>query len=161
MFGRNGISPLETPHSAIAKSVQRLNVKVTSSQGEIAMPMISADTYRLSIQVPASWLIPSAPRTSFSATDVTWSLNSDVIAAMRTPQRPKNGLISMGYDNSFSINNSFSISRDPSWPVRRHVRSQSCGINNSDDEYARILNPFLIDPSAAAYHALREHGHRE
>src|SRR5882672_11115227 len=103
MFGLNGISTLEAPHSAIAKSVQRLNVKVTSSQGEIAMPTISADTYRLSIQVPASWLIPSAPRTSFSATDVTWSLNSDVIAAMRTPQRPKSGLISMGYDNSFSI----------------------------------------------------------
>src|ERR1700736_2947131 len=111
MFGLNGISTLETPQSATAKSVQRLNVKVTSSQGEIAMPMISADTYRLSIQVPASWLIPSAPRTSLSAMDVTWSLNSDAIAAMSTPQRPKNGLISMGCDNSFSI------SRDPSWPM--------------------------------------------
>jgi hypothetical protein len=32
---------LETPQSATAKSVQRLNV--------IAIPMISADTYRLSI----------------------------------------------------------------------------------------------------------------
>src|SRR5258705_12559175 len=101
MFGVKGISTLETPQSAITKSVHRRNVKVTSSQGEIAMPMISADTYRLSIQVPASWPIPSAPRTSFSATDVTWSLNSDVIAAMRTPQRPNNGLISMGCDNSF------------------------------------------------------------
>src|SRR5882757_391561 len=101
MFGLNGISTLEAPQSAIAKSVQRLSVKVTSSQGEIAMPTISADTYRLSIQVPASWLIPSAPRTSLSATDVTWSLNSDVIAAMRTPQRPNSGLISMRGDNSF------------------------------------------------------------
>src|ERR1700733_7582713 len=94
MFGLNGISTLEAPHSAIAKSVQRLNVKVISNQGEIAMPMISADTYRLSIQVPESWLIPSAPRTSASAIDVTWSLNSDVIAAMRTPPRPNKGLIS-------------------------------------------------------------------
>src|SRR5882762_7283654 len=101
MFALNGISTLEAPHSAIAKSVQRLNVKVISSHGEIAMPMISADTYRLSIQVPESWLIPSAPRTSASAMDVTWSLNSDVIAAMRTPHRPNNGLISMGCDNSF------------------------------------------------------------
>src|SRR5882724_12361626 len=101
MFGLNGISTLETPQSAIAKSVQRLNVNVTSSQGEVAMPMISADTYRLSIQVPASWLIPSAPRTSLSAIDVTWSLNSDVIAAMRTPQRPNNGLISMGKTTLF------------------------------------------------------------
>jgi hypothetical protein len=33
MFGLNGISTLEAPHSAIAKSVQRLNVKVISSQG--------------------------------------------------------------------------------------------------------------------------------
>src|SRR6266478_391283 len=103
MFALNGISTLEAPHSAIVKSVQRLSVKVTSSQGEIAMPTISADTYRLSIQVPESWLIPSAPRTSMSATDVTWSLNSDVMAAMRAPQRPNNGLISMGYDNSFPI----------------------------------------------------------
>jgi hypothetical protein len=47
-------------------------MKVINSQGEIAMPMISADTYWLSSQVPASWLIPSAPRTSLSATDVTW-----------------------------------------------------------------------------------------
>jgi hypothetical protein len=47
-------------------------MKVINSQGEIAMPMISADTYRLSSQVPASWLIPSALRTSLSATDVTW-----------------------------------------------------------------------------------------
>src|ERR1700722_5451184 len=101
MFGLNGISTLEAPHSAVAKSVQRLNVKVTSSQGDIAMPMISADTYRLSIQVPESWPIPSAPRTSVSAMDVTWSLNSEVMAAMRTPQRPTKGLISMGYDNSF------------------------------------------------------------
>jgi hypothetical protein len=92
----NGISTLEAPQSAIAKSVQRLNVKVISSQGEIAMPMISADTYRLSIQVPESWLIPSAPRISVSAMDVTWSLNSDVIAAMRTPPRPNKGLISTG-----------------------------------------------------------------
>src|ERR1700754_61375 len=111
MFGLNGISALDTPQSAIAKSVQRLNVKVTSSQGEIAMPMISADTYRLSIQVPASWLIPSAPRTSLNATDVTWSLNSEVIAAMRTPQRPNSGLMSMGCDNSFSI------SRDSPWHI--------------------------------------------
>src|SRR5260370_5442270 len=103
MLGMNGSSTLEAPQSAIAKTVQRLNVKVINSQGEIAMPMISADTYRLSSQVPASWLIPSAPRTSLSATDVTWSLNSDVIAAMRTPQRPNNGLISIGYDNSFPI----------------------------------------------------------
>src|SRR6201989_1581675 len=103
MFGLNGISALDTPQSAIAKSVQRLNVKVSSSQGEIAMPMISADTYRLSIQVPASWLIPRAPRTSLSATDVTWSLNSDVIAAMRTPQRPNNGLISIGFATLLNI----------------------------------------------------------
>ncbi len=96
MFALNGISTLEAPHSAIVKSVQRLNVKVISSQGEIAMPMISADTYRLWIQVPESWLIPSAPRTSMRAMDVTWSLNSDVIAAMRTPMRPKKGLISTG-----------------------------------------------------------------
>src|SRR5258708_24879680 len=96
MFGLNGISTLEAPHSAIAKSVQRLNVKVISSHGEIAMPMISADTYRLSIQVPESWPIPSAPRTSASAMDVTWSLNSDVMAAMRTPTRPRKGLISTG-----------------------------------------------------------------
>src|SRR5260370_14873043 len=101
MFGLNGISTLEAPHSAIAKSVQRLNVKVVSSQGEIAMPMIWADTYRLSIQVPESWLIPSAPRTSVSAMAVTWSLNSDVMAAMRTPMRPNKGLISTGSANSF------------------------------------------------------------
>src|ERR1700730_5245446 len=100
MFGLNGISTLEAPHSAIAKSVQRLNVKVISSQGEIAMPMISADTYRLWIQVPESWLIPSAPRTSMSAMDVTWSLNSDVMAAIRTPQRPNKGLISITSPNS-------------------------------------------------------------
>ena len=31
----------------IAKSVQRLKVKVIANQGEIAMPMISPDTYRL------------------------------------------------------------------------------------------------------------------
>src|ERR1700730_15983162 len=94
MFGLNGISTLEAPHSAIAKSAQRLNVNVISSQGEITMPMILADTYRLSIQVPESWLIPSAPRTSASAIDVTRSVNWDVIAAMRTPQRPSRGLIS-------------------------------------------------------------------
>src|SRR5216684_1639632 len=58
MFGLNGISTLEAPHSAIAKSVQRLNMKVINSQGEIAMPMISADTYGLSSQGPASWLSP-------------------------------------------------------------------------------------------------------
>jgi hypothetical protein len=34
------------------------------------MPMISADTYRLSIQVWESWLIPSAPLTSVSAMDI-------------------------------------------------------------------------------------------
>src|ERR1700724_2682008 len=96
MFGLNGISTLEAPHSAIAKSVQRLNVNVISSQGEIAMPTISADTYRLSIHVPESWPIPSAPLMSVSAMDVTWSLNSDVIAAMRTPPRPNKGLISIG-----------------------------------------------------------------
>src|ERR1700730_8116856 len=101
MFGLNGISTLETPHSAIEKSVQRLNVKVTSSQGEIDMPMISADTYRLSIQVAESWLIPSAPLMSASAMDVTWSLNSEVMAAMRTPPRPRKGLISTGPANSF------------------------------------------------------------
>src|SRR5882757_644011 len=101
MFGQNGISTLVAPHSAIANSVQRLNVKVTSSQGEIAMPMTSADTYRLSIQVPASWLMPNAPRTSASAMDVTWSLNSEVMAAMRTPPRPNKGLISTGSANSF------------------------------------------------------------
>src|SRR5882757_8332620 len=94
MFGLNGISTLEAPHSAMAKSVQRLSVKVTSSQGEIAMPTISADTYRLSIQVAESWPIPSAPRTSARAIDVTWSLNSEVMAAMRTPPRPNKGLIS-------------------------------------------------------------------
>src|SRR6478736_8845012 len=101
MFGLNGISTLETAHSAIAKSVQRLKVKVIKSQGEIAMPMISADTYRLSIQVAESWQIPSAPLMSVSATDVTWSLNSDVMAAMRTPTRPMKGLISTGSTNSF------------------------------------------------------------
>src|SRR6202035_5418459 len=101
MFGLNGISTLEAPHSAIAKSVQRLNVKVISSQGEIAMPTISADTYRLSIHVPESWLIPSAPRMSVSAIDVTWSLNLDVIAARRTPRRPNRGLISIESANSF------------------------------------------------------------
>src|ERR1700730_1014133 len=101
MLGLNGISTLEAPHSAIAKSVQRLNVKVISNQGELAMPMISADTDRLSIQVPESWLIPSAPRTSASAIDVTWSLNSDVMAAIRTPPRPRKGLISTGPANSF------------------------------------------------------------
>src|ERR1700693_136786 len=99
MFGLKGISTLEAPHSAIAKSVQRLNVKVISSQGVVAMPTISADTYRLSIQVPESWLIPSAPRISVSAMDVTWSLNSDVIAAMRTPPRANKGLISTGLPN--------------------------------------------------------------
>src|SRR4030088_164868 len=102
MFALNGISTLEAPHSAIVKSVQRLNVKHISSQDEIAMPMISADTYRLWIQVPGSWLIPSAPRTSMSAMDVTWSLNSDVIAAMRTPMRPKKGLISTAPANFFN-----------------------------------------------------------
>src|ERR1700758_1956576 len=96
MFGLNGIGRLEAPHSAIAKSVQRLKVNVTSSQGEIAITTISADTYRLSIQVPGSWLIPSAPRMSTSAIAVTWSLNSDVIAAMRTPPRPIKGLMSIG-----------------------------------------------------------------
>src|SRR5258708_33286748 len=101
MFGLNGISAVEAPQSVIAKIVQRLSVKVISSQGEIAMPTISADTYRLSIQVPESWLIPSAPRTSVSAMDVTWSLNSDVMAAIRTPQRPSNGLISTGAADSF------------------------------------------------------------
>jgi hypothetical protein len=101
MFGLNGISTLEVPHSAIATSVQRLNVKVISSQGEIAMPMISADTYRLSIHVWESWLIPSAPLTSVSAMDITWSLNSAVIAAMSTPTRPNKGLISTGSDDSF------------------------------------------------------------
>jgi hypothetical protein len=60
------------------------------------MPVNSADTCRLSIQVPESWLIPSAARTSASAMDVTWSLNSDVIAAMRTPPRPNKSLISIG-----------------------------------------------------------------
>ena len=65
------ISTLEVPHSAIATSVQRLNVKIISSRGEIAMPMISADTYRLSIQVRESWLTPSAPLTSVSAMDIT------------------------------------------------------------------------------------------
>jgi hypothetical protein len=34
-------------------------------------------------------------------------------------------------------------------------------INNSDDEVVRILNPFLIDPCGAAYHALCVDGHRE
>src|ERR1700730_66146 len=101
MFGLNGISTLEAPHSAIAKSVQRLNVKVISSQGEIAIPMISADTYRLSIQVPESWLIPSAPRTSVSAMGGTWSLNSEVMEAIRTPPRPNKGLIFTGSANSF------------------------------------------------------------
>src|ERR1700675_424792 len=101
MFGLNGISTLEAPHSAIANSVQRLNEKVTNSQGDIAMPMISADTYRLSIQVPESWPIPSAPRTSVSAMDVTWSLNSDVMAAMGTPPRPNRGLIFTGSANPF------------------------------------------------------------
>src|SRR3981189_2788574 len=96
MFGLNGISTLELQHSAMAKSVQRLNVKVTAIQGEIAMPTISADTYRLSIQVPESWLIPRAPRISVSAIDVTWSLNADVMAAMRAPTRPRKGLISTG-----------------------------------------------------------------
>jgi hypothetical protein len=33
--------------------------------------------------------------------DVTWSLNSDVMAAMRTPTRPRKGLISTGSANSF------------------------------------------------------------
>jgi hypothetical protein len=32
---------------------------------------------------------------------VTWSLNSDVMAAMRTPMRPNKGLISTGSANSF------------------------------------------------------------
>src|ERR1700730_8840360 len=100
MFGLNGIGTLEAPHRAIAKSAQRLNVKVTSSQGEIAKPMIRADTYRLSIQVPESWLIPSAPRTSTSAMAVTWSLNSAAMAAIRTPQRPNKSLISTGPANS-------------------------------------------------------------
>ena len=99
MFGLNGISTLETPHSAIAKSVQRLKLKVISSQGEVAMPTISADTYRLSIQVPGSWLIPSAPRMSTSAIAVTWSLNWDAVAAMRTPPRPRKGLIFTGPAN--------------------------------------------------------------
>src|ERR1700733_6352827 len=94
MFGLNGIGTPEAPHSAIAKSVQRLNVKVIASHGEIAMPTISAHTYKLSIQLPESWLIPSAPRMSARAMVVTWSLNSDVIAAMRTPPRPNKGLIS-------------------------------------------------------------------
>src|ERR1700742_1384061 len=94
MFGLNGISTLETLHSAIANIVQRLSVTVTSSQGDNAMPIISADTYRLSIQVWESWPIPSAPLTSVSATAVTWSLNSEVMAAIRTPPRPNRGLIS-------------------------------------------------------------------
>jgi hypothetical protein len=110
MFGLNGIGTPEAPHSAIAKSVQRLNVKVIANHGEIAMPTISAHTYKLSIQVPESWLIPSAPRTSASAMDVTWSLNSDVIAAIRTPPRPNKGLIStkfplfsMGYGGKSAL----------------------------------------------------------
>src|ERR1700754_2540201 len=119
MFGLNGISTLEAPHSAIAQTAQRINVTVTINQGEIAMPMISAETYRLSIQVPGSWLIPSAPRMSVSAMAVTWSLNSDVIAAMRTPQRPRKGLISMGYDNSFSIRRNRKHGADHS-AARRH-----------------------------------------
>src|ERR1700753_2871446 len=101
MFGLNGISTLEAAHSPIEKSIQRLKVKVNISQGEIAMPTISADTYRLPIQVPGSWLIPSAPRMSMSAIDVTWSLNSDVMAPIRTPPRPSKGLISTGPANSF------------------------------------------------------------
>src|ERR1700758_5582092 len=102
MFGLNGISTLDAPHNAIAKSVQRLKVKVIRNQGEIAMPTISADTYRLSIQVPESWLIPSAPRMAGSAIDVSWSLNSDTIAAIRTPQRPSRGLISTESATSLS-----------------------------------------------------------
>src|ERR1700722_3520814 len=105
MLGLNGISTLDAPHNMIAKSVQRLKVKVTSSQGEIAMPTISADTYRLWIQVPGSWLIPSAPRMSVSAIDVTWSLNWDAVAAMRTPPRPSKGLISTGSATSLRDGN--------------------------------------------------------
>lgn len=58
-------------HSTMAKSVECLNVKVIAIQGEIAMPTISADTYKLSIQVPESRLIPRAPRMSVSAMTVT------------------------------------------------------------------------------------------
>src|SRR5258708_35122975 len=122
MFGLNGISALEAPHSAIAKSVQRLNVKVISSQGETAMPMISADTYRLSIQVPESWLIPSAPRTSVSAMDVTWSLNSDAMAAMRTPPRPNKGLISTGSAHSLDLQESCGPSGPSKAPLIKDQR---------------------------------------
>jgi hypothetical protein len=34
-------------------------------------------------------------------------------------------------------------------------------INNSGDEDIRILNPLLIDPCGATYHALFVNGHRE
>ena len=44
---------------------------IIANHGEIAMPTISAHTYKLSIQVPESWLIPSAPRTSINAMAVT------------------------------------------------------------------------------------------
>src|SRR5450631_2451708 len=99
MFGLTGISTLEVPHSAITKIVHRLNVKVISSHGDMAIPMISADTYRLSIQVWESWLIPSAPPMSGSAMALTWSLNSEVTAAIRTPPRPNKGLISTAIAN--------------------------------------------------------------
>jgi hypothetical protein len=99
--GLRGSPEDEAPHTAIAKSVQRRSVKVIANHGEIAMPTISAHTYKLSIQVPESWMIPSAPRMSTSAMDVAWSLNSDVIAAMRTPPRSNKGLISTRSPNLF------------------------------------------------------------
>jgi hypothetical protein len=44
MLGLNGISTLDTPQSAMENNVQRRNVKVTSVHGEIAIPMIWAET---------------------------------------------------------------------------------------------------------------------
>jgi hypothetical protein len=54
MLGLDGISKLDTAQSAMENSVQRLKVKVTSSHGDRAIPTISAETYRLWIQVPGS-----------------------------------------------------------------------------------------------------------
>jgi hypothetical protein len=54
------------------------------------------------------------PRISVSAIDVTWSLNSDVMAAMRTPPRPNRGLIFTGSANPFQW---VAVDRIPVGPV--------------------------------------------
>ena len=82
-------------HSAIEPSAQRRTVIVTDHHGEKPIPITWPVAYRLVIQVPGSLLMPRPPRTSTSAIDVTWSLNSEVSAAISTPSSPTSGLISI------------------------------------------------------------------